>query len=85
MDKAFAKIKILITEAPCLVLPDFSKLFEVECDASKSSIGVVLSQNQIPISFISEKLLGAPSHYSTYDVEFLLLCMYYSSHTIIFF
>ncbi|PKI54057.1 hypothetical protein CRG98_025551, partial [Punica granatum] len=36
-------------------------------------IGVVLSQNNRPIAFFSEKLMGAKVRYSTYDVEFYVV------------
>lgn len=59
--------------ALCLALPNFNKLFKVKCNASKSGIGVVLSHNKRPISFLSKKLLDAPSCYSTYDVELFIV------------
>ena len=31
---AFQELKKCLTEAPVLVLPDFTKTFEIECDAS---------------------------------------------------
>jgi len=56
---AFQELKKRLTEAPLLVLPDFTKTFEVECDASGIGIGGVLMQDGKPIAYFSEKLGGA--------------------------
>ena len=72
-DIAFDELKRCLTVAPCLVLPDFNKQFEIECDASGIGIGGVLMQEGRPIAYFSEKLNGAQLNYPVYDKELYAL------------
>ena len=54
--KTFKEVKKLMTEAPIMRVPDFSKVFEVTCDASGLAIGGVLNQENHPVAYFSEKL-----------------------------
>jgi len=60
-------LKAQLTNEPILALPNFSKKFELECDASRVDIGVVLLHGGYPIAYFSEKLHGAALNYPTYD------------------
>ena len=68
--KAFNEVKQKMTEALVMRLPDFTKPFEVECDASSIGIRGVISQECHPNAYFSEKLNDAKQKYSAYDKEF---------------
>ena len=45
-DRAFIEIKERLFGAPLLALPDFSKTFKIQCDASRIGIGDILMQEK---------------------------------------
>jgi len=73
--QAFDRLKTAMVSAPVLALPNFSKAFVVETDASGVGIGVVLMQDAHPIAYLSKALSPKHQQLSTYEKEFLAVVM----------
>lgn len=73
--QAFDTLKQALASAPVLALPDFSKPFTIETDASATGIGAVLMQGGHPIAYLSKALRVKTQALSTYEKECLALIM----------
>ncbi|XP_019450597.1 PREDICTED: uncharacterized protein LOC109352871 [Lupinus angustifolius] len=65
----FQELKTAMSTTPVLQLPNFSKAFVVETDASVVAIGAVLSQDRHPVAFFSKKMTLRMQHASAYVRE----------------
>lgn len=72
---SFDALKQALISAPVLALLDFTKGFHLETDASGNGIGVVLSQNNHPIAYISKALGPKARAMSTYEKECMALIL----------
>jgi len=68
--QAFQQLKIAVTSALALAIPNFNEIFVLETDASRSGVGVVLSQNKHPIAYFSKKLSSRMQKQYVYTREF---------------
>ena len=77
-EEAFNKLKKLLTTAPILIYPDFTKKFYLYTDAFDSGLGAVLSQKdnqnrERVIAYSSVSLKPAETRYSTTEKEALAI------------
>ena len=56
----------MVTEEPVLVLPNFTKPYEVHTDASDFALGGVLMQEGHPVVYESWKLNEVERHYTVH-------------------
>ena len=73
-EKAFQQLKELLTTAPLLSFPDFSRPFILETDASGAGLCAVLAQKQPdgtvhPIAYASRTLQKAEKNYGITELE----------------
>ncbi|XP_026380244.1 uncharacterized protein LOC113275033 [Papaver somniferum] len=75
--EAFDTLKELLTTAPIIKPPDWSKPFELMCDASDYAVGAVLGQRdcKVPyaIYYASRTLIDTQINYSTTEKELLAI------------
>jgi hypothetical protein len=74
-EQAFQDIKLAMSTTHVLALPNFSKQFTVEIDASDLGLGVVLMQGGQPLAYINRPLSQSNKFISIYEKEFLALIM----------
>ena len=74
-EQAFNECKRLLTSAPILATPDWTKPFVIHCDASKFALGCVLLQKYDSglkvLAYGGRKLTPTEAKYSAYEREFL--------------
>lgn len=68
-DEAFHLLKKALLEAPVMVVPNLSKPFVLETDASDLGIGAVLMQEGHPIAYMSQALGPRNQTLSVYEKE----------------
>lgn len=73
--QSFTALKSALNSSPVLALPDFSKAFCIEADASGSGIGAVLLQDCHPLAFLSKALGPKSQGLSTYEKEYMAILL----------
>lgn len=71
--QAFLALKHATCSTLVLALPDFSKPFLIESDASSIGIGAVLMQEGKTLAFMSQELSGNHLGHSTYEKEMMAI------------
>ncbi|XP_052734084.1 uncharacterized protein LOC128196633 [Vigna angularis] len=68
-EASFQELKLKLTSALVLVIPDMTKPFEVYCDASHQGLGCVLMQEKRAVAYASRQLKIHEKNYPTHDLE----------------
>jgi hypothetical protein len=69
--EAFQTLKQALTTGPVLQMPDFDKLFVVDCDALGTGFGAVLHQGDGPLAFFSRLFAARHHKLAAYERELI--------------
>lgn len=72
-ETAFQTLKHSLCLAPILALPDFTRQFYIETDASQYGVGAVLLQDGHPLAFLSRALGPKNQGLSAYEKEYMAI------------
>ena len=76
--QSFDALKQKLTSSPVLMMPDQTRPFQIECDASKYASGAVLTQqdnngDRHPVAFLSKTFSETEQNYEIYNRELLAI------------
>ncbi len=71
--RAFNHVEATIIKDVVLAYPDNIKVFEIYTDASSKQLGAVITQDNRPIAFFSQKLSNTQRKYSVTEIELLAI------------
>ncbi len=71
--RAFNHIKATITREAVLAYPDISKVFEIYTEALSKQLGAVITLENRPIAFFSQKFSTTQRKYSVTKIELLAI------------
>ncbi len=71
--RAFNHVKATIAGEVVLAYPDYSKVFEIYTNALSKQLGALITQENRPIVFFSQRLLTMQDKYSVTEIELLAI------------
>ena len=72
-DQSFLSLDWAMCSTPILPMPNFTKTFVLECDASRLGLGAMLTQEGWSLTFTGKQLCDCNLGKSTYEKEMMAI------------